>query len=179
MNKAIVAAVILVSLGCTAAAFDNIEADAAYSGPIREQIEKEFRAGLQLLKAQADALLMEVREQDLTSLTRHMYDKAVVMADCFDQQITRQKVTGKKSSSAELQPCIDKRLKFMSWLQTRKPDGSMFDRGFENCVTSAALNSNRKPEAPYPFLKMETALGRVEFSSYERCYKDNAIFRDR
>jgi hypothetical protein len=113
------------------------------------------------------------------SLTKHMYDKAVTVADCMDQQITRQKMTGKKSPAAELQPCIDKRLKFMSWLQTRKPDGSTFDKMFGNCLTMAALSSNRKPEVPYSFLKMEPALGRVELSSYERCYKENTIFKNR
>jgi hypothetical protein len=178
VKKAIAAAIIVASLGRSAAAFDNIEADAAYSGPIKEQIEKEFRAGLELLKVQADALHMAVREQDLASLTQHMYDKAVIMADCMDQQITRKKMTGKKSPPAELQACIDQRLKFMSWLQTRKHDGSMFDKMFGHCVTMAELSSDRKPEVPYSFLKMDPPLSRVEFSSYQRCYKENAIFKD-
>lgn len=58
--------IIIVLLSDTPSfSFENIEADAVYNRQIKEQIRKEFSTGLEMLKAQADNLMVPVRDKDV------------------------------------------------------------------------------------------------------------------
>lgn len=126
MHGIVWAIAILLSCSTAAFAFKNIEADAVYDGPIREQILKEFTAGLVMLKAQADGLGMEVREKDVKSLKAHMYDKALLMGECADNAITFKKTVSEKILLDKyVGGCIEVHLKFISSLQNAKWTRSM------------------------------------------------------
>src|SRR5215469_2188889 len=120
--KASIWIIVVLFMWCTSAfAFENIEADAIYNTAIKEQILKEFSQGLKMLKAQADGLGMEVREQDVKAFQRHMYEKALVMGKCADKAITFKKtISDKILLDKYVQGCIEVHLKFIDWLHTAK-----------------------------------------------------------
>ncbi|MFH1342780.1 MAG: hypothetical protein ABIL01_16505 [Pseudomonadota bacterium] len=167
---------ILLCHGFNAYAFDNIEADAAYNGPIKAQIEEEFKQGLKMLRAQADSLKMDVREKDLKTLASHMYSKAQLMAQCVDAAITIKKtVTDKVLLSPYVKGCVETNLKFVSWLQTRKRDNSDFSNMFDNCSTMLTLKLQKKFEPAYSFLDIKPYLFGTDYVLLKTsCYDDAA-----
>jgi hypothetical protein len=121
---------------------------------------------------------MEVREKDLTALALHMYNKATIMGDCLDELVSKRKASSKKVVGFDAKRCVEDRVKFMSWYQTRRRDNSSFERMFEGCVNTATLHSQRKPEPAYSFLKIEVQpLFHAEYATVKRCYDQNQIFK--
>lgn len=148
MRKVRLSAVFVFVVVAHAHAFDNIEADAAYNGPIKTQIEGEFVQGLTMLKAQAERLNMDVREKDLLTLQEHMFEKAMLMGGCVDEAVTAQKKTTKQLDVADFaKRCVDKHLKFMARFIRGESEG----REMSLCEMKT---TNPHPMDPYPFLKL-------------------------
>jgi hypothetical protein len=99
MNLFVWMVVVLLAWCTSAFAFENIEADAVYNGPIKLEVQTEFAQGLTMLKAQAESLGMSVREKDLQKLQQHMYDKALLKGECLDKAITIRKTSAQKEPS--------------------------------------------------------------------------------
>src|SRR4051794_3961385 len=85
----------LLSLA-SASAFDNLEADIYYDGPLKEQIAAEYAVILEGLKKQADGYGVQVRQKDISDAKKHFVTKAVLMTRCLDKGISIQKQTTKK-----------------------------------------------------------------------------------
>lgn len=126
-------------------AFDNIEADALYNGPIKDKIQAEYIQALALLKAQASSLNMEVRKKDFDALREHMYDKALLVGSCIDRGVTIKKsVSGANLSDKFVQRCVDSHLKFMNSLK-----GVNWTASMVHCEEGSWYND---PNVPYDFL---------------------------
>jgi hypothetical protein len=177
MNLAIYLISIFLVSAAPALAMDNIEADAAYERGIKEQIRQEFMQGLKLLKAQADGLGMEVREKDILSLQRHMYNKAILMARCVDKGVTFKKtVSGKVILDAYTKGCVEEHLKFIGWLDTAKLTHSM-----SLCSMQATINHFSSSNPPYDFLGIKEQALFLSFTDYvamKDCF-DNRSERDK
>jgi hypothetical protein len=145
--RAVIWMVALQLASCPKAmAFKNIEADAVYDGPIKEQILKEFTQGLVMLKSQADGLGMEVREKDVIALRQHMYDKAILMGACVDKAITFKKmISDKILLDKYVSGCIQTHIKFIASL-----DGAKWTRSMQMCSLSARTGTDIN--RPYDFL---------------------------
>jgi hypothetical protein len=157
---------LLISFPVHVIAFENIEADAAYNGPIKTKIESEFRAGLRLLENQASGLKMDVRKDDLVTLTRHMYDKAILMAACVDQGVTFQKIGQKIDLEKFIPGCVSTHLRFAQELQNdfvlqnRLAPAVGMDRlkaqnaSLEERMCLLNVEHGAQPNPPYDFLKI-------------------------
>src|SRR5437899_9707485 len=77
-------------------AFENIEADVFYERQVREAISAEYATVLAALEKQAASLSTQVRSRDVRDLKKHMYEKAYLMAKCFDKGMSIKKQTNNK-----------------------------------------------------------------------------------
>ena len=182
MARAIAALLLVISFPFYGMAFDNIEADAAYKGPIRTKIESEFREGLRLLESQASGLKMDVREGDLVALAHHMYDKAILMGACVDQGVTFQKMGQKIDLEKFIPGCVSTHLKFVQQLQKESLVRSNLAPavGTDRMKNESAsleermclLNADRseEPNPPYDFLKI-SRYSPQNFLAIKRCHE--------
>jgi hypothetical protein len=82
MRRIIAAMLMSITLPGSASAFENIEADVFYDGPLKEQITKEYALTLGSLQKQAKALGVEPREKDIITAKKYFATKAMMMARC-------------------------------------------------------------------------------------------------
>lgn len=182
MVRAIAALSLLISLPVYGMAFDNIEADAAYNGPIRIKVESEFREGLRLLEKQASSLQMDVRKEDLVILAHHMYDKAILMGACVDQGVTFQKMGQKIEFEKFIPACVSTHLKFAQQLQKEimvqnelAPAVGM-DRlkveseSLEERMCLLHAEHGAEPNPPYDFLNI-SGYSPQEYIAMKRCHE--------
>jgi hypothetical protein len=152
---------------------ENIEADAAYDREIKEQIRQEFTQGLKLLKAQADQLGMEVREKDILTLQRHMYDKAILLGRCVDKAVTFKKSTPNKVILDRfVKACVETHLKFIS-----SPDrGASMKCSMQAMKLGAGSNdSPMSINPPYDFLGIkERAPSVTDYVTMKDCYDNRS-----
>jgi hypothetical protein len=150
----------------TVEAFQNIEADAYYEGPVKAETMKEFEIGLALLKKQADGLRMDVREKDITALQLHMYGKALLKGECFDRAITLQKTSGSKTNIAQsVKNCVEVNLNYKPSPAKLANDA----RGYCHLTLAYWTREHR----PYPFLKIEdVSPSPPNFIGIRACYED-------
>ena len=152
--------VLLLFSGTPVFAFENIEVDKLYDTTIKEQIEEEFTQASKMLKAQADALGMPVREKDVDALRQHMYEKAILIGSCFDKAITFYKtVTEKISLEKYASGCIVVHQKFIASLNTLNTQHNYLS------ILECKINATRRGvgsdshyrhiNAPYDFLGFE------------------------
>jgi hypothetical protein len=114
MNK-LLGMIAILSCCPPALAFDNIEADAAYDGAIKQEITSEFLQGLKMLQIQADTLGTAAREKDIKTLQQQMYNKSVLMGRCLDVTVTlKKKSSGRISLEKYARECTQKHLNFIA-----------------------------------------------------------------
>jgi hypothetical protein len=158
--SALVTAVMLFSCSCCFS-FDNIEADVAYERQIKEQIRKEFSAGIEMLKAQAERLGMAVREKDVTALKLHMYSKAFMMGRCVDKAMTIKKtISGNILIDKYVKGCIDAHIRFMSNLPQNLPIDCRFTKSRLGAVNE-----------PYDFLGIDSTFHLTDYVGMRDCYE--------
>ncbi|MGE9010572.1 hypothetical protein ACO2JO_18460 [Leptospira interrogans] len=169
MLKMILLAALGVGVCSPCFAMENIEADAAYEREIKEQIRIEFTQGLQMLKAQADTLGVTVRDKDLLTLQQHMYEKALLMASCFDKAVTIKKGASKPIALEKyVKGCVETHLK---WMASKKDDSL-------KCILQArkfSIGSGNDPRSinpPYDFLKFERGsfVSATDLVALKDCY---------
>jgi hypothetical protein len=162
------AIVVLLAAGSDAAsAFQNIEADAIYDRAIREQIRKEYTQRMEALKAQAEQAGMPVRDRDVQSLQRYMYDKALVMGQCVDKALTARKtIAGDALLDKEVAACIELHVKFIDWLRA-SPGTNLLG------ICGLKTRKSRGINPPYDFLGIrgEEALQVTDLLAMRDCYK--------
>jgi len=161
MLKAVLVALIVLSVTPSARAFENIEADAAYNGPIKARIAREFAQGLTMLKAQAEHLNMPVREKDISALQRHMYAKARLIGQCTDDVVTAQKKAVRKLDAPRLvDRCVTSHMKFIEGINRK-------DKSVSTCAT-LSVDHNAMP--PYEFLKLRMrTFGEEDYTALKKC----------
>src|SRR6516165_936783 len=114
MNK-LLGMIAILSCCPPALAFDNIEADAAYDGAIKQEITSEFLQGLEVLQIQVDTLGTAAREEDIKTLQQQMYNKAVLMGRCLDVAVTlKKKDSGRISLEKYARECTQEYLNFIA-----------------------------------------------------------------
>jgi hypothetical protein len=164
--RRIVAAVFLsIALPIGANAFDNIEADVFYNGPLKEQITKEYAVILLGLQNQAKVLGVEPRPKDITEAKGHFVSKAILMARCFDKGISIKKMTSKDIDLKKYYSgCVKLHTDFMLWARVSGKASP------QRCVLNNHF-ATMEPENPvYDFLKVD----RPEQLSFS----DDVAFRD-
>jgi hypothetical protein len=171
--------IIAILLACPAStfAFENIETDSIYNSAIKQEIMSEFAGGLKLLKAQADGLGMPVREKDIKTLQRHMYEKAILIRLCVDRAITlRKTVSDKILSDKNVRECIKEHLIFMDSLHNTKQDYSAKYYITLICANHAVMRRDDLNDS-YDFLalnKVEDALV-TNYITLRECYKEKGL----
>jgi hypothetical protein len=136
-----------------AGAFDNIEADVAYNGPIKERLRIEFAGGLKLLNEQASALGVSVREEDIQKLRYHIYYKAYIAARCLDKAITMRKTTSIKVDPGEYtRGCEKVHVDFKDWFQRLKDP---VEKGALTCLLRGTVVRADTEARPFDFLKLD------------------------
>jgi hypothetical protein len=150
MRRVIAAVLTSIALPIGAYAFDNIEADVFYDGPLKEQITKEYAVTLAGLQKQAKDLGVEPREKDIFIAKRHFATKAMMMARCLDTGISIKKMILKDTDIKKFNSgCVKLQTEFISWVQI---GGKISDMCWLN--NRGALLKQEKPV--YDFLKIET-----------------------
>jgi hypothetical protein len=142
------------------AAFEHVEADAAYNGTIKQQIMSEFSQGTKMLKARVDVTM---REKDINVLQQHMYNKAILMGRCVDKAATVKKNgSGKISLEKHSGECIQEHLKFIA----KEP------------ALPFRCTDMKFWEPPYAFLMFESMSSATDYLAIKECY-DRLAARDR
>jgi hypothetical protein len=124
----------------------------------------ELTQGLEMLKAQADGLGMEVRKKDVTALRQHMYDKALIMGGCVDKAVTFKKTNSDNILLVKsVRDCIEVHLKYVGWLgSASKSTFSMFICSQE--AQTKAIGAN----PPYDFLGKD--LSPIDYIALKECH---------
>lgn len=170
MKIFVLAMAVLLAPCSSSFAFKNIEADAAYDREIKQQILTEFAIGLKLLKAQADGLGMQVREQDLHLLQQHMYDMAFLRGRCVDIAITIQKTgSAKIQLDNYVKECIETHMKFIVGLEKERGKGVS---SIELCLLLADTPYDTAP--PYEFLGFKQAALPKDYVAMKHCFDNRS-----
>jgi hypothetical protein len=148
MRSIILALFVALTFGSCAFAFENIEADVFYDGPLRQQIMKEYALTLDALQKQAKALGVEPRERDVFTAKRHFATKAMMMARCLDTGLSIKKTMMKDADVKKFNSgCVKLQTDFMSWVDI---GGKISDLCWLN--NRRAMMKEEKPV--YDFLKI-------------------------
>lgn len=143
------ALIVTLALSVDATAFENIEADAYYDGPLKEQIANEYAATLGGLDAQAKTIGVEPRKKDIETAKNHFATKAVMMARCLDIGVSAKKMIVKDVDLKKyVSGCVETQLKFMAWMQA----GGKVD---DMCLLDNLSLRLRQEKPVYDFLKIE------------------------
>ncbi|MBR1245506.1 hypothetical protein JQ609_01030 [Bradyrhizobium sp. AUGA SZCCT0169] len=171
--KTFLIAVLFLGQCVAALAMDNIEADVAYDREIKDRIRTEFIQGLKMLKAQAEALHVDVRQKDIEALQKHMYEKSILIARCFDKGFSLIKNgVAKTTSTKYVDECITTHTKFMASFDREdicKLEGTKVGAGSKNEQSSV--------NAPYDFLKLDTGVMPpwvLDYVAIKDCYDKRA-----
>ncbi len=168
--------------GVAAHSFENIEADTLYDRSIKQTIQKEFIVGLQMLKAQADALNMQVREKDIKALQQYMYEKAYLIGRCADKAITLGKTVSEKIVfEGYVKGCVETHLKFKQELASAKWTWSMSLCANRSKIFLVSRDANK----PYEFLEdegivrgMGVMMSAIDYVALKECF-DKRTERDK
>ena len=148
MKRAISAVLISLALLSDASAFENIETDVFYDGPLKEQIIKEYAVTLSGLQKQAKALGVEPREKDIITAKKYFATKAMMMARCLDTGLTIKKTILKDTDVRKFNSgCVRLETDFMSWVEI---GGKISDTCWRS--NEKAVMKEEKPV--YDFLKV-------------------------
>lgn len=168
--RSVIAVGLLALSTVSGIAFENIEADVAYDRQIREMIQKEFAAGLEMLKKQAIDLKTEPRQKDFDRLREHMYEKALILGGCLDQAIAIKKRGQPVDVEKYSRDCTRVYLRFKDdYLR-----GVLAERPALSCSLDG--KRTRSVAKPYDFLAKpgdvidEAMLNALYYIPMKRCY---------
>ncbi len=149
MRRVVAALLITFALPGSAFAFENIETDVFYDGPLKEQITKEYAVTLDGLQKQAKALGVEPRQKDVETAKRYFATKAMMMARCLDTGLSIKKTMVKDVDVRKFNSgCVKLETDFISWVEI---GGKISDGCWRK--SEAAVRKEEKPV--YEFLKIE------------------------
>jgi hypothetical protein len=166
--RLMVAAILVsvIALPNLASAFENIEADVFYDGPLKERITKEYATTLDGLEKQAKSLGVDPREKDILTAKKYFATKAMMLARCLDTGLTIKKTMIKDADVKKFNSgCVKLQTDFMSWVEI---GGKISDQCWLKNVKAV-----RKEEKPvYEFLKIDvfSEEGRYDVVALRDCY---------
>jgi hypothetical protein len=176
LKRAIAALIATVALSVDATAFDNIEADAYYDGPLKQQMTNEYSTMLLRLDDQAKMLGVERRKKDIDIAKNHFATKAVMMARCLDTGISKKKMmVGDMDLAKYTSDCVKTHLSFMAWIQA----GGKVD---DTCLLdNESLALQRQYEKPlYDFLYVDSMVpGYYDVIALRECHLAKRAARER